>query len=481
MGAPLRAILKQLVTRTVPPNLGKPIALVHRPNKSFFHVPQGTPLASIVIAVKQLSSKSKQGNREFINEISMISSLHHPNLVKLYGCCAEGNQLLLVFRRTSAQNRLDNMAKIWIGIAKGLAFLHKESSLKIVHRDIKATNILLDKKLNPKISYFGLDRVVGTIGGGVIPMVNLVVGSGEIYGDDDKSLVTMRQWWHIVKALLKFWDPTRVVFKFKDFELAPIIEEIGGFTNLKYQGWGILVFPLEHGRIDTCLSSVVRDLFRRVKNAEVTLVLMIVVEMMRALSKCTRGRRPNKIDSHLQVMAEFIALVGTNDWYAFMRVLTGNQIQWRYPWLSPHVAVIKGRTTYYIELIGLKGLQPYASSKVLWQFGRHQVILLHSDMSRFEVDFGPLLEIPREMELLREWRNRMTIDVLNEKACCTPEYYVWLLADMEDTGFSRQGQAVGFEDLEETEWTHGILINHFVILPEMWEQAIPGSLAHFGS
>ncbi|PHT89683.1 hypothetical protein T459_04796 [Capsicum annuum] len=55
------------------------------------------------------------------------------------------------------------MAKIWIGIAKGLAFLHKESSLKIVHRDIKATNILLDKKLNPKISYFGLDRVVGTM------------------------------------------------------------------------------------------------------------------------------------------------------------------------------------------------------------------------------------------------------------------------------------------------------------------------------
>ncbi|KAF3675341.1 hypothetical protein FXO37_05928 [Capsicum annuum] len=453
MGAPLRAILKKLVTRTVPPDLGKPIALVHCPNESFFHVPQGTPLASIVIAVKQLSSKSKQGNREFINEISMISSLHHPNLVKLYGCCAEGNQLLLVFRRTSAQNRLDNMAKIWIGIAKGLAFLHKESSLKIVHRDIKATNILLDKKLNPKISYFGLDRVVGTIGGGVIPMVNLVVGSGEIYGDDDKSLVTMRQWWHIVKALLKFWDPTRVVFKFKDFELAPIIEEIGGFTNLKYQGWGILVFPLEHGRIDTCLSYVVRDLFRRVKNAEVTLVLMIIVEMMRALSKCTRGRR----------------------------FFEGNQIQWRYPWLSPHVAVIKGRTTYYIELIGLKGLQPYASSKVLWQFGRHQVILLHSDMSRFEVDFGPLLEIPREMELLREWGNRMTIDVLNEKAYCTPEHYVWLLADMEDTGFSRQGQAVGFEDLEETEWTHGILINHFVILPEMWEQAIPGSLAHFGS
>ena len=50
-----------------------------------------------VIAVKQLSSKSKQGNREFINEIGMISALQHPNLVKLFGCCIEESQLLLVY------------------------------------------------------------------------------------------------------------------------------------------------------------------------------------------------------------------------------------------------------------------------------------------------------------------------------------------------------------------------------------------------
>jgi len=50
-----------------------------------------------VIAVKQLSSKSKQGNREFVNEIGMISALQHPNLVKLYGCCIEGNQLLVIY------------------------------------------------------------------------------------------------------------------------------------------------------------------------------------------------------------------------------------------------------------------------------------------------------------------------------------------------------------------------------------------------
>ncbi|XP_061968479.1 probable LRR receptor-like serine/threonine-protein kinase At1g53430 [Populus nigra] len=144
-----------------------------------------------VIAVKQLSAKSKQGNREFVNEIGMISALQHPHLVKLYGCCIEGNQLLLVyeylennslaralFGRDEHQIKLDwqTRKKISLGIAKGLAYLHEESRLKIVHRDIKATNVLLDKDLNAKISDFGLakldeeenthisTRIAGTIG-----------------------------------------------------------------------------------------------------------------------------------------------------------------------------------------------------------------------------------------------------------------------------------------------------------------------------
>ena len=58
---------------------------------------QGTLLDGTIIAVKQLSSKSKQGNREFVNEIGMISGLQHPNLVRLYGCCIERNQILLVY------------------------------------------------------------------------------------------------------------------------------------------------------------------------------------------------------------------------------------------------------------------------------------------------------------------------------------------------------------------------------------------------
>ncbi|KAI3964188.1 hypothetical protein MKW92_000775, partial [Papaver armeniacum] len=140
----------------------------------FGPVYKGYLLDGTIIAVKQLSSKSKQGNREFVNEIGMISGLTHPNLAKLYGCCIEGNQLLLIyeylennclaralFGEEGVQLKLDwpTRHKICVGIARGLTFLHEESRLKIVHRDIKCTNVLLDKDLNPKISDFGLAKL----------------------------------------------------------------------------------------------------------------------------------------------------------------------------------------------------------------------------------------------------------------------------------------------------------------------------------
>ncbi|KAF3591325.1 hypothetical protein DY000_02023115 [Brassica cretica] len=125
-----------------------------------------------IVAVKQLSSKSRQGNREFVNEIGMISGLNHPNLVKLYGCCVEKNQLLLVYEymennslalvlSEKSSPKLDWAArkKISVGIARGLEFLHEGSMIKMVHRDIKTTNVLLDADLNAKISDYGLARL----------------------------------------------------------------------------------------------------------------------------------------------------------------------------------------------------------------------------------------------------------------------------------------------------------------------------------
>ncbi|KAK4440095.1 putative LRR receptor-like serine/threonine-protein kinase RFK1 [Sesamum alatum] len=157
----------------------------------FGSVYKGTLLDGTIVAVKQLAAKSKQGNREFVNEIGLVSGLQHPNLVKLYGCCIEGSQLLLVYEYMENNNlaralfgpeeyqlEMDwpRRQNICVGVAKGLAFLHEESTLKIVHRDIKTNNVLLDKDLNPKISDFGLakldeeenthisTRVAGTIG-----------------------------------------------------------------------------------------------------------------------------------------------------------------------------------------------------------------------------------------------------------------------------------------------------------------------------
>ncbi|KAL6543280.1 Cold-responsive protein kinase 1 [Orobanche hederae] len=124
-------------------------------------------------AIKVLSAQSEQGVREFLNEIVAISGLEHENLVKLYGCCTEADQRILVYgyleNNSLAQTllRCDSdlqfswkiRSKICIGVAQGLAFLHDEVQPHIVHRDIKASNILLDKDFTPKISDFGLAKL----------------------------------------------------------------------------------------------------------------------------------------------------------------------------------------------------------------------------------------------------------------------------------------------------------------------------------
>ncbi|XP_078176917.1 putative LRR receptor-like serine/threonine-protein kinase At1g53430 isoform X4 [Carex rostrata] len=157
----------------------------------FGPVYKGVLTDGTTVAVKQLSAKSRQGNREFLNEIGIISTLRHPNLVRLFGCCMEGNQLLLIyefmennslgralFGQVEHQLKLDWSIRynICIGIARGLAYLHEESTLRIVHRDIKPTNILLDKNLNPKISDFGLAKLTDDSGGHISTRVAGTVG-----------------------------------------------------------------------------------------------------------------------------------------------------------------------------------------------------------------------------------------------------------------------------------------------------------------
>ncbi|GLT75093.1 hypothetical protein SLA2020_468430 [Shorea laevis] len=126
------------------------------------------------VAVKKLSTESKQGVREFLTEIKTISNVKHPNLVELIGCCVEGAHRMLVYeylennsidqallgnRSTDINLDWGKRSAICRGIASGLAFLHEELVPHIVHRDIKAGNILLDKEFNPKIGDFGLAKL----------------------------------------------------------------------------------------------------------------------------------------------------------------------------------------------------------------------------------------------------------------------------------------------------------------------------------
>ncbi|KAL9265341.1 Cysteine-rich receptor-like protein [Drosera capensis] len=125
------------------------------------------------VAVKMLSRGSKQGKQEFTTEAKLLARVQHRNVVKLLGYCMHGNEKLLVYEYVVNES-LDKLlfkpdkkvALDWnkrydiiSGVAKGLLYLHEDTHLRIIHRDIKASNILLDEKWVPKIADFGMAKL----------------------------------------------------------------------------------------------------------------------------------------------------------------------------------------------------------------------------------------------------------------------------------------------------------------------------------
>ncbi|KAG5125182.1 hypothetical protein AAZX31_11G214700 [Glycine max] len=139
----------------------------------FGAVYKGTMKNGKVVAVKLLSAKSSKIDDDFEREVTLISNVHHKNLVQLLGCCVKGQDRILVYEymaNNSLEKFLFGIRKnslnwrqrydIILGTARGLAYLHEEFHVSIIHRDIKSGNILLDEELQPKIADFGLVKLL---------------------------------------------------------------------------------------------------------------------------------------------------------------------------------------------------------------------------------------------------------------------------------------------------------------------------------
>ncbi|XP_028752820.1 probable LRR receptor-like serine/threonine-protein kinase At1g06840 isoform X2 [Neltuma alba] len=164
---------------------------------------KGILVDGTVVAIKRAQEGSLQGEREFLTEIQLLSRLHHRNLVSLVGYCDEEGEQMLVYEFMSNGTLRDHLSahskealsfamrmRIALGSAKGILYLHTEADPPIFHRDVKASNILLDSRFTAKVADFGLSRLapVPDIEGVVPAHVSTVVKGTPGYLDPEYFL-----------------------------------------------------------------------------------------------------------------------------------------------------------------------------------------------------------------------------------------------------------------------------------------------------
>ncbi|XP_030548580.1 G-type lectin S-receptor-like serine/threonine-protein kinase At5g24080 [Rhodamnia argentea] len=179
-GAPMNFTYRDLQIRTS--NFSQLIG-----TGGFGSVYKGSLADGTLVAVKKLDRALPQGEKEFIAEVNTIGSMHHMNLVRLCGYCSEGSHRLLVyefmkngsldkwiFPSSRSRNRLldwQTRFHIAIRMAQGIAYFHEQCRNRIIHCDIKPENILLDENFCPKVSDFGLAKLMGREHSHVMTMV----------------------------------------------------------------------------------------------------------------------------------------------------------------------------------------------------------------------------------------------------------------------------------------------------------------------
>ena len=150
-------------------------------NGGYGKVYRGTLPSGQLVAVKRSQQGSLQGSLEFRTEIELLSRVHHKNVVSLVGFCLDQDEQILVYEYVpngtlkesltgKSGVRLDwrRRLRVVLGAAKGVAYLHELADPPIVHRDIKSSNVLLDERLNAKVSDFGLSKPLGEDGRGQV-------------------------------------------------------------------------------------------------------------------------------------------------------------------------------------------------------------------------------------------------------------------------------------------------------------------------